>query len=88
MPQRKRNLNKIQHPSNNGVLGAPAGWDQGHVPCSALAITRTEVDGLPVVVSYWRPDADELAVLNAGGSVALHVAGTSMPPVMLTVDPE
>ncbi|MBY0238474.1 MAG: hypothetical protein K2X55_04095 [Burkholderiaceae bacterium] len=81
-------MQKIQHPSNNAVLGAPAGWDQGHVPCSALPITRTEVDGMPTVVSFWRPTAEELAVLNAGGSVALWVAGTSMPPVMVEVDPQ
>lgn len=80
-------MNKIQHPSNNAVLGAPKDWDQGQLPCSALPITRTEVDGMAAVVSYWRPDAEELAMLNAGGSVALHVLGATMPPVMLMVDP-
>jgi hypothetical protein len=80
-------MNKVQHPSNNHVLGAPAGWNQGDVPCSALAVTRTKCDGLPVVVSYWRPDAEELAALDAGGCVALSVVGATMPPVMLTVDP-
>lgn len=81
-------MNKFQHPSNNAVLGAPVGWDQGELPCGALPITRTEVNGLPVVVSYWRPDAAYLAVLNAGGSVALHVLGATMPPVMLGVGAE
>ena len=81
----KASMNKIQHPSNNAVLGAPAGWDQTQLPCSALAITRTEIDGMSAMVSYWRPEADELAVLNAGGSVALHVLGATMPPVMLMV---
>lgn len=80
-------MNKIQHPSNNGVLGAPAGWVQGDNPCGALPITRTECDGLAVVKSYWRPDAEELAALNAGGCVALSVVGNTMPPVMLMVDP-
>ena len=80
-------MNRHQHHTNNAVLGAPKGWDQGEVPCGALPITRTECDGLPCVVSYWKPTADELAMLNAGGSVALWVAGTSMPPVMLAVDP-
>jgi len=64
----KAEMQKIQHPSNNGVLGAPAGWDQGELPCNALPITRTHVGDLPAVVSYWRPDAEELAVLNAGGA--------------------
>lgn len=44
-------MNKIQHPSNNGVLGAPAGGDQGESPCSALPITRMHVGDLPAVLS-------------------------------------
>lgn len=79
-------MNKIQHPSNNAVLGAPAGWDQGELPVSALPITRTHVGDLPAVVSYWRPAAEELAVLNAGGVLALWVLGATMPPVQLSVE--
>lgn len=79
-------MKKIQHPSNNGVLGAPAGWDQIELHCSALPITRTHVGDLPAVVSYWRPSAEELAVLSAGGSVALWVMGSTMPPVNLSVE--
>jgi hypothetical protein len=79
-------MQKIQHPSNNGVLGAPADWDQGELPCGALPITRTHVGDLPAVVSYWRPSVEELAVLNAGGSIALWVVGATMPPVMLDVE--
>ncbi|MGK5031459.1 hypothetical protein [Janthinobacterium sp. DSP2-3-3] len=79
-------MQKIQHPSNNSVLGAPAGWDQGELPCSTLPITRTHVGDLPAVVSYWRPNAEELAVLSAGGSIALWVLGASMPPVNLSIE--
>lgn len=78
-------MNKIQHASNNCVLGAPAGWDQGELPCSALPITRTHVGDMLAVVSYWRPTAEELAVLNAGGHLELSVLGASMPPVQLSV---
>ena len=45
-----------------------------------------EVEGLPVVKSYWRPTPEELAALNAGGLVALSVVGTTMPPVALEVE--
>lgn len=83
----KAAMQKIQHRSNNGVLGAPAGWDQGELPCNALPITRPHVGDLPAVVSYWRPDADELAALNAGGAIRLWVVGATMPPVMLDVEP-
>ena len=72
-------MNRTQHPSNNAVLGAPAGWDQEELPCGALPITRTKVDGIDCVVSYWRPTAAELAELNAGSLVMLHVIGMTMP---------
>ena len=78
-------MNFIQHPTNNAVLGAPKGWDQSQLPCSALPITRTDMDGLPAVVSFWKPTADELKALNAGQSVALWIVGGTMPPVSLTV---
>jgi hypothetical protein len=79
-------MNRIQHPSNNAVLGAPAGWDQKELPCGALPITRTQCDGFPAVVSYWRPTAEELRALNAGAPLALWVIGGTMPPVSLTVE--
>jgi hypothetical protein len=80
-------MNKHQHPSNNAVLGAPAGWDQNELPCGALPITRTECEGQPAIVSYWKPSANELARLAEGGSVALWVIGHTMPPVSLMVEP-
>lgn len=79
-------MNRFQHPSNNGVLGAPAGWDRAEIPCGALLITRREVDGRPAIVSFWKPTADELAMLNAGSSVALWVLGQTMPPVSMEVE--
>lgn len=79
-------MQKIQHPSNTDVLGAHAGWNHGELPCSALPVTRTHFGDLPAVLSYWRPDADELAALNAGCAVRLWVVGATMPPVLLDVD--
>lgn len=79
-------MQRTQHPSNNAVLGAPAGWDQTELPCGALPITRTEAGGVPAVVSYWQPSAAELALLNAGKPVALWVLGSTMPPVAVGVD--
>ena len=79
-------MNKLQHLSNNGVLGAPLGWDQCELQCNALPVTHTYVGDLPAVVSYWHPDAAELAALNAGDAVRLWVMGATMPPMMLDVD--
>ena len=80
-------MNKVQHHSNNAVLGAPANWDQKVLPCNALPVTRAEVDGVPVVVSYWRPSPSDLAALNAGQHIALSVVGVTMPPVAMFVAP-
>ena len=67
------------------MLGAPAGWDQGELPCNALSVTHTYVGDLPAVLSYWRPDAGEMAALNVGGAVRLW-GGATMAPVMVDVD--
>ncbi|CAG4887899.1 hypothetical protein [Paraburkholderia saeva] len=79
-------MNRTQHPSNNAVLGAPAGWDQQELPCSALPITRVVADGVAHVVSFWRPTPDELKALAAGALVELWVVGHTMPPVALAVE--
>ena len=79
-------MNCYRHHTNNDALRAPNGWDQAHVPCNALPITRTECDGIPAVVSYWKPTENELAILAGGGSIALWVIGSTMPLVMLAVD--
>lgn len=80
-------MNKVQHPSNNKVLGAPQDWDQKRLPCGALAVTLSAVGDTPCVVSYWKPTPDELVALNCGQYVALHVVGTTMPPVAIEVMP-
>jgi hypothetical protein len=74
-----------QHTSNNGVLGAPPGWDQKELPCGALPITRTEIDGHAVMVSFWKPDAEELAALNRGDSISLWIYGAQHPVVAMGV---
>lgn len=76
-------MNFIQHHTNNRVLGAPEG-----VPieeCRALPITDTEMNGAPAVASFWMPDADELALLNAGKPVVLFVSGYNHAPLYITV---
>lgn len=80
-------MDKTQHVSNNAVLGAPVGWNQSELPCGALAITRTEFEGKPAMVSFWRPTAEELALLNQGALVSLWVFGASHPPVAVAVTP-
>jgi len=77
----------IQHPSNNFVLGAPKGWDQKELPCGALPVTRTLVEGQPAMVSFWKPSPEDLAALNRGEFVALWVYGDGHPVVAVDVSP-
>jgi hypothetical protein len=81
-------MNKHHHHTNNAVLDAASGREHGVRTGDALAITRTECAGLPALVSYWKPSANELAILASGGSIALWVVGSTMPLVMLAVDPQ
>jgi hypothetical protein len=77
----------IQHPSNNKVFGAPAGWDQKELPCGALPVTVTQVDGKTAMVSFWKPDAADLEALAKGGSIALWIYGDVHPVVAVGVEP-
>lgn len=65
-------------------LGAPKGWEpEKDGNCIHLAVRL--VDG-NIYQSAWEPSPDELAALNAGGSIVLSVVG-GQPPVMLSVEP-
>lgn len=78
-------MNKIQHPSNNLVLGAPPGMSIDE--CSALAVTRVQYkDGSIALRSYWKPSREELALLNKGFNVCLEILSESHPPVILSVE--
>ena len=67
-------------------LGAPAGWDpERDPPCSHLAIRDEVHDGMPMMVSAWEPTPDEIARLQAGAKVVLHIVGVGHPPVAVEV---
>lgn len=75
----------------NRMLGAPLGWDKERDgSCSGLAVrvVGDPRDGLNHVQckSAWEPTPEELALLNAGGSVILTIVG-GQPAVMITVEP-
>lgn len=76
-----------QHPTNNLVLGAPAGWDQAELPCGALPVTVANVQGQRAMVSFWEPTAEEVMQLVNGGKVTLWVYGVGHPPVSVGVEP-
>ena len=49
-----------------------------------LPITKTQVEGQPAVVSFWKPTPDELMTLNGGGVLSLLLIGEAMPTVAIT----
>ncbi len=63
-------------------LGKPNDWDAEENGDCVHLLVRIE-DGC--VCSAWEPTPDELAMLNAGGSVILSIVG-GQPPVMLSVE--
>jgi hypothetical protein len=65
---------------DNCVLGPPPGMTEDQV--YSLSVHRGATpDGLPVVVSCWKPTAEELAEIQRTGRVWLVIYGQTMPPV-------
>ena len=50
-------------------------------------LIECEVAGgqVPVMTTAWTPTTEELAALNAGASVNVHLQGTGHPPIMVNV---
>lgn len=79
-------MNPTQHRTSTRVLGAPLGWNQAELPCGALAIRRGVEGTMKTVTAHFRPSAEELALLNAGGVVSVTVLAVSVPPMRLEVE--
>lgn len=68
---------------SNHVLGKPE--DMSHEDCACLAVFIGEQpNNLPVVVSCWKPTAEELEEINRTGRVWLGIIGHTMPPAWLS----
>lgn len=66
------------------VFRAPPGWDvETYGECSDLQVRKLTGD---ICQSAWRPSKEELAILNAGGTVILSIWG-GQPPVAIGVEP-
>lgn len=64
------------------VLGAPKDWNaEKDGECSRLAVRASA----QWCESAWEPTPEELAMINAGGSIILRVWG-GQPPVALYVE--
>jgi hypothetical protein len=73
----------FKHSSCNAELGVgPELAAQGVVP---LPINRSNENGIEMVQSFWKPDAVELAAINAGHPIILTIWGETHTPVKLEV---
>jgi hypothetical protein len=68
-------MKHIKHPLCNDVLHAPPG-DENYID---LHICREDGN----IWSFWQPNAEELAAIVSGGAIALRVASTTHPPLIL-----
>lgn len=70
------------------ALGQPDDWDPKNPECGILYARRTTLGTAPVMLSTWKPSADELEMLLRGGSVVLGIVGTQHPPVLMYTSTE
>jgi hypothetical protein len=63
-------MKPVQHHTSTHKLGDGA---------TALPFTKTNSNGQPVNISFWKPTPEEMMTLNTGGAVALTVVGENMP---------
>ena len=67
----------------NGVLDAPPGMTPEE--CQMLSVFRGVTEfGVPVVISCWKPTAEEWEEMRRSGRVFLMVMGQTMPPVFVS----
>jgi len=64
-------------------FGAPKDWNpERDGPCGVLPIRDEACDrGMHWMVSQYKPSPEDLAVLNAGGSIRLGINGTTHPVI-------
>ncbi len=56
------------------------------IPAWRGSVNGGSVDGVPCIVTAWKPDADELARINAGEPIFLTFCGEGLPPHMVSTD--
>ena len=73
----------------NITYGPPPGFAESQVqsiPACRYQMIGGSCDGVEMVVVAWKPDAEDLARLNAGEPVYLSCIG-GLPPHFLTTEP-
>jgi hypothetical protein len=77
-------------PQANATFTAPPGLDESQVcsiPACRVTMRGGNMDGADAVIVAWKPDAEDLARLNAGALVYLGSLGGLCPHFMATQFP-
>jgi hypothetical protein len=71
-------------------MRAPKSWNSEAVgaPCDDLFTIVAKTGDVQTITSIWKPDAAELAALNAGHGIMLMIVSNLQPPVMIDVTGE
>lgn len=82
-------MTPIRFPEANAHFGPPDNLEESQ--CHTIAVHKTTIaqgscEGLPLLVTAWKPDARELAALNAGGGVFLSFVSSGLPPHFVTTN--
>ena len=78
---------RAQMPTGENItdFAPPQGWvDARDGVCYHLWVRVDKYDTINDHISHWRPNAEELAALNAGGVIQLSCLGLQ-PPVRLDI---
>lgn len=70
------------------TIGAPADWDQTlDGECGTIFVTDTidTQSGMNFMYSVYKPTAEDLEALNAGGAIRLGIAGRVHPVFQMSV---
>jgi hypothetical protein len=59
---------------------------KGMTNCVDVHACQATWNGRPVVITCWRPTAEELVRINLGEPIWLSVVGQTMPPVLVTAE--
>lgn len=78
-------MHPVKVERENKIFRKPKGWNEDRDgPCGNLSIRREIICDRLHLFSNWRPSAEDLVILNAGGVIELCCIG-SQPPVALSV---
>lgn len=80
-------MNFAPHPGATRRFTPPADWrPERDGECGTLEVADVAgVGNRPFMESLWRPDADDLAALNAGAAIVLGIQGVVHPVVYMGV---